>query len=105
MNINLDLNTVITIGTIAASTYAMWKINAKGFELLDNKISNVVKISEIERAGVSRELGTICDDIEGVKDQFKREIYPRLNSAEKQIEKNCRALIDHKELCAEKHKR
>lgn len=43
MNINLDLNTVVTIGTIAASTYAMWKINAKNFELLDNKISNIIK--------------------------------------------------------------
>jgi hypothetical protein len=79
--------------------------NKKGFDMVDLKFSNLIQVLSVERDGMKKDIISIEDDCEGVKDQLKTEIYPRLNSVEKNIEKNCRAVIDHKELCSERHRK
>lgn len=73
--------------------------NKKGFEMVDLKIGNLIQVLALERDGMKKDILCTEDEIEGVKDQLKTEIYPRLNAVEKDSQKNCRMLIDHKELC------
>lgn len=103
MNINLDLNTVVTIATIGASTYAMYKINAKGFELLEEKISKVTEVSKIEMSNMKEDISDAEELITDVKSQLRGEVFPRLNNVEKLIGKNCQALLDHKDECKKTH--
>lgn len=99
MNINLDLNTIVLIATIGATTYAMYRSNGKGFELLDEKISNVVKVNSAEREGLKREIGSMVHEVEKIKD----EIFPRISKVEMLSEKNCKGLEWQRERCKELH--
>ena len=56
-----------------------------GIEILKLEIKNNAAISGLEICGVKDDIDGIGKSLEGVKDQLKTEIYPRLNSVEKQI--------------------
>ena len=79
--------------------------NKKGFDMVDLKFNNLIQVLSVERDGMKKDIISIEDDCEGIKDQLKTDISPRLNKMGEDIQKNCRAVIDHKELCNERHRK
>jgi hypothetical protein len=127
MNISLDITTIYTAAGFIIFFIVMWKSNRNGFkaieasskngfkaieasnkssfEMVDLKFNNLITLLALEREGMKKDIECLDEDCEGVKRQLKDAIYPRLNKAEQDIQKNCRAVIDHKELCNERHRR
>lgn len=115
MNFNLDPKTFVEIVIFLALLYFMFKTNKNGFksiedsnksgfEMVDLKISNLIQMIALEREGTRKDICFLEDEVEGVKNQFKNDIYPRLNTVEGAVKKNCQALNDFKDLCKVKCK-
>ena len=111
MNISVDFNLLVQIGGFVVFILVMWKSNKNGFKEIDLKFNNLIQVLGLEREGTYKEIENVKRDLEdaeneikGIKTQFKGEIYPRLNAAERKIDKNCRALMDFKDFCNERHK-
>jgi hypothetical protein len=98
------IGAVIPVGGLFITAGVMLKSNKQGFEMIDLKISNLTAMLALERDGMKKDISDIEGEVHGVKLQLKDEIYPRLNANERDIQKNCRSIIDHKELCNIKHK-
>jgi hypothetical protein len=114
MNINIDFSLFIQGSAFIVFVLVMWKSNKNGFKALeassqggfekvDLKFNNLIAILALERDGVKKDLEDLNSEVKGIKTQFKGEIYPRLNAAERKIDKNCRALMDFKDFCNERH--
>lgn len=133
MNFNLEPETFVEIVVFLALLYFMFKTNKNGFksiedsqksssenvelkithlikssqsgfEMVDLKINNLVQMIALEREGTRKDICFLEDEVEGVKNQFKDDIYPRLNTVEGAVKKNCQALNDFKDLCKVKCK-
>ena len=115
MNFNLDAKTFVEIVGFIALLFFMLKTNKNGFKAIENssqsgfamvdlKMSNLIQMIALEREATRKDICFLEDEMEGVKDQFKKEIYPRLNTVEGAVKKNCQALNDFKDLCKVKCK-
>lgn len=74
-------------------------IIASGFDKVDLRFGYITQKLDIEREGMERSVESVVEEVKGLRDQQRTEIYPRLNAVEKQVGENYRALKDHKELC------
>jgi hypothetical protein len=121
MNISLDITTIYTAAGFIIFFVVMWKSNRNGFkaieassengfkaieasnkssfEMVDLKFNNLIAMLALERDGMKRDIDCTDEDIESVKRQLKEMIYPRLNTVEGAVKKNCQALEDFKEIC------
>jgi hypothetical protein len=115
VNISIDLSLFIQVTAFIIFILVMWKSNKNGFKTLEDssksgfkevdlKFNNLIAILALERDGVKKDLEDLDCEVKGIKAQFKGEIYPRLNTAERKIDKNCRALQDFEKFCNERHK-
>ncbi len=122
VNISIDLSLFIQVTAFIIFILVMWKSNKNGFKTLEDssksgfkevdlKFNNLIAILALEKDGTYKDIESVKRDlddaeceIKGIKTQFKGEIYPRLNTAERKIDKNCRALMDFKDFCNERHK-
>lgn len=120
MNINSD--TIVLAFTGAASvcgfiitSAVMLKNNRQAFKslkdhfdsgisMLKMEINNNAAISNIELTGIKDDINYLDKSANGIKDQLKDEIYPRLNAVEKLSEKNCQVQNMHMKECDRRHR-
>lgn len=104
MNSNLQTWVLVagSIGSLCGAiitTTALWRSNKSGFRMMEFQIASLKEVLGVERESIKSDILAVKSDITGLKTQNQHEIFPRLNTLEGNVKKNCRALIDHQKLC------
>lgn len=119
MNISIDMvvlsiGAVVSVGGFVISAAILYRGNKNSFKSLKDHFDAGIKQLEISINGkielinqaqknTETDIDGINASISGIKDQFRAEIYPRLNAVEKLSEKNCKVQEMHMKECDRRH--
>lgn len=120
MNISIDMAVLIVGVFVSASGFiisgvVLYRGNKSSFKslkdhfdsginTLNTSMSGKFELVALAQKNIENDIHDVNAEINGVKDQLRAEIYPRLNDVEKQAEKNCKVLEYQIKECDRRHK-
>ena len=120
MNISIDTAVLVIGGFVSASGFIisgviLYRGNKSSFKslkdhfdsginTLNTSMSGKFELVALAQKNIENDIHDVNAEINGVKDQLRAEIYPRLNDVEKQAEKNCKVLEYQMKECDRRHK-